>query len=40
MTGRRSAAQIRGFTWTGDPDVFLPAFEFGPFTTPATELVE
>jgi uncharacterized protein (TIGR03083 family) len=40
MTGRRSAAQIRGFTWTGDPDVFLPAFEFGPFTTPPTELVE
>jgi len=40
MTGRRSAAQIRGLRWTGDPDVFLCAFEFGPFTPPSTDLVE
>ena len=40
MTGRRTAAQIRGFAWTGDPDVFLPAFQFGPFTTPSTDLIE
>jgi uncharacterized protein (TIGR03083 family) len=40
MTGRRSEAQIRQLHWDGDVDTFLPAFEFGPFTPPATDLVE
>lgn len=40
MTGRRSAAQIRGLQWDGDVDAFLPAFEFGPFTLPQADLVE
>ena len=40
MTGRRSAEQIRSYGWTGDADMFLPAFQFGPFTTPSTDLVE
>ena len=36
----RSAEQIRSYGWTGDADMFLPAFQFGPFTTPSTDLVE
>jgi uncharacterized protein (TIGR03083 family) len=40
MTGRRSADQIRALDWDGDVDLFVPAFEFGPFTLPATHLVE
>ena len=40
MTGRRSAAQIRRLNWTGDPDAFLPAFQFGPFVTPTADVVE
>jgi hypothetical protein len=40
MTGRRSSAQIRAFAWEGDADVFVPAFQFGPFTPPSTDLVE
>ena len=40
MTGRRSAGQIQSLQWEGDAEVFLPAFEFGPFTFPATELAE
>jgi uncharacterized protein (TIGR03083 family) len=33
FTGRRSAAQIRRFGWSGDPDVFLPLFAQPPFFT-------
>ena len=40
MTGRRSEAQIRQLQWDGDVDTFVPAFEFGPFTLPAADLVE
>ena len=40
MTGRRSANQIRGLQWDGDADLFVPAFEFGPFTLPASDLIE
>jgi uncharacterized protein (TIGR03083 family) len=40
MTGRRSSAQVRALDWDGDADVFIPAFEFGPFTFPAADLAE
>ena len=40
MTGRRSANQIRALDWDGDADVFVPAFGYGPFTLPETDLVE
>jgi uncharacterized protein (TIGR03083 family) len=40
LTGRRSEAQVRALRWEGDVDVFVPAFEFGPFTFPAADLVE
>jgi uncharacterized protein (TIGR03083 family) len=40
MAGRRSAAQIRSYRWTGDPDVYLPAFTYGPFTVRSADLVE
>jgi len=40
LTGRRSAAQVRALNWEGDTDVFVSAFEFGPFTFPAADLVE
>lgn len=40
MTGRRSERQIRSLKWDGDVDLFVPAFEFGPFTLPAADLVE
>ncbi|MBV8387032.1 MAG: maleylpyruvate isomerase family mycothiol-dependent enzyme [Acidimicrobiia bacterium] len=40
MTGRRSAAQVRSLAWEGDPELFIPAFEFGPFTFPAEDVIE
>lgn len=40
MAGRRSVAQIAGFTWSGDPAPYLPTFEFGPFTPSSTDLKE
>src|SRR5207302_9159669 len=40
MTGRRSANQIRALDWDGDADLFVPAFGYGPFTLPETDLVE
>jgi uncharacterized protein (TIGR03083 family) len=40
MTGRRSPSQIRAYAWTCDPDVYLAAFDFGPFTTRSADLVE
>ena len=40
MTGRRSAAQVRALGWEGDVELFVPAFEFGPFTFPAADVVE
>jgi uncharacterized protein (TIGR03083 family) len=40
LTGRRSAAQVRAMTWDGDVELVLPAFEFGPFTFPNTDVVE
>ncbi|MDQ1445296.1 MAG: hypothetical protein QOI20_1760 [Acidimicrobiaceae bacterium] len=40
LTGRRSAAQIRAYDWSVDPEPYVPAFQFGPFTTPANDLPE
>ena len=40
LTGRRSAAQLRGLKWDGDPEPYLPAFEWGPFHVPAADVVE
>jgi hypothetical protein len=40
MTGRRSASQIRALDWDGDVELFVPAFEFGPFNFPERDLVE
>jgi hypothetical protein len=31
FTGRRSAAQVRRFGWSGDPDIYLPLFAQPPF---------
>jgi uncharacterized protein (TIGR03083 family) len=40
IAGRRSAAQIRAFDWTFDPELYIPIFGFGPFTVPHSDLVE
>lgn len=40
LTGRRSADQVRRYSWTGDPDPYLPAFEFGPFKTSPVDITE
>lgn len=40
LTGRRSRAQIAGLEWTVDPEPYLPCFQFGTFTTRATDLFE
>ncbi len=34
MTGRRSVDQLRALDWAGFDEALLPAFAFGPFTTP------
>jgi uncharacterized protein (TIGR03083 family) len=40
LTGRRSPEQIARYSWTTDPEPFLPAFQFGTFTTRTTDLHE
>jgi hypothetical protein len=40
IAGRRSAAQIRAFEWTVDPEPYLPTFGYGPFTVRPTDLDE
>jgi uncharacterized protein (TIGR03083 family) len=40
LCGRRSLDQIRGLPWTGDPEPYLEAFTWGPFTPPATDVAE
>jgi uncharacterized protein (TIGR03083 family) len=40
LTGRRSASQLRGLDWDGDPEPHLAAFTWGPFTVAATDVVE
>lgn len=40
LSGRRSLNQIRGFDWDGDPEPYLPAFEWGPFRPRTEDLIE
>jgi uncharacterized protein (TIGR03083 family) len=40
LCGRRSPDQLRSLPWTGDPEPYLEAFTWGPFTPPATAVVE
>ena len=40
LTGRRSAAQVRRFGWTGDPEPHLALFGLWPFTLRTTDLDE
>ena len=40
VTGRRSLDQIRRLSWTGEPEPYLRAFKWGPFTPAATDLIE
>jgi hypothetical protein len=40
LTGRRSAAQIRGFDWSVDAEPYLPVFGLGPFTIRSADLIE
>ena len=40
LTGRRSTAQIRRLGWRVDAERYLPAFQFGPFTTSSVDIVE
>ena len=40
LTGRRSSSQLRQLKWDGDPEPYLPAFEWGPFRVPTSDVVE
>ena len=40
LCGRRSTEQLRALPWTADPEPYLEAFTWGPFTPPATPVVE
>ena len=40
LTGRRSASQLRQLTWDGDPEPYLPAFDWGPFHVAVADVVE
>jgi len=40
LCGRRSTDQLRALPWTGNPEPYLEAFTWGPFTPPATAVVE
>lgn len=40
LTGRRSLHQIRAYDWGTDPEPWLPAFTWGPFTPTATDTIE
>jgi uncharacterized protein (TIGR03083 family) len=40
LTGRRSAAQLAGYAWTGDPAAFVDRFTWGPFTLRTSPLDE
>ncbi len=40
VAGRRSPDQLLALPWTGDPEPYLEAFTWGPFTPPATAVVE
>jgi len=40
LTGRRSVAQIAAYDWSVDPEPYLAAFQFGPFTTSPVDIPE
>lgn len=40
LTGRRSLDQVRKWSWTGNPDPWLPAFQFGPFRPSPVDIDE
>jgi len=40
VCGRRSPDQLRALPWTGEAEPYLEAFTWGPFTPPATAVVE
>ena len=40
VTGRRSTDQIRSLQWSGEPDAYLAAFEWGPFRPAARDIIE
>jgi uncharacterized protein (TIGR03083 family) len=40
LSGRRSRSQLCALTWTVAPEPFLPAFEWGPFSTPASDVID
>jgi uncharacterized protein (TIGR03083 family) len=41
LTGRRSLEQVRGFTWkVDDPEPYVAACRFGPFTPSPTDVTE
>jgi uncharacterized protein (TIGR03083 family) len=40
ICGRRSVDQLRALPWTADPEPYLEAFTWGPFTPPAADVVE
>jgi uncharacterized protein (TIGR03083 family) len=40
LTGRRSRAQVRALAWDGDPEPYLDAFTWGPFTIAAADVIE
>lgn len=40
LCGRRSLDQIRALPWTDDPEPYLEAFTWGPFTPPGTDVAE
>jgi len=40
LSGRRSAAQMAAYDWSVDPEPYIPALVGGPFTLPASDIVE
>ena len=40
LTGRRSPDQVRKFTWSGDPEPYIPAMRFGPFSPSPVDITE
>ncbi|MEU5047129.1 maleylpyruvate isomerase family mycothiol-dependent enzyme [Streptomyces griseorubiginosus] len=38
LTGRRTLTQIRQLLWSTEPDTWLPAFTWGPFTPPREQI--
>ncbi len=40
LSGRRSPDQLCAYEWAGDPEPWMGAFTWGPFTPPALPIVE